>query len=137
MKQLKKIVCLAALSGIPLVAGAADLSIQVAGQAKGRIYAALYDSEEAWKAMQQPLRGEYGTYADGYSLVFKGLPPGRYALSVFIDENDNKTLDRNPIGVPVEPYGISRNAVGRMGPPTFSDAAIELSENASTIINLR
>jgi uncharacterized protein (DUF2141 family) len=116
---------------------AADLTVQVEGKANGPIYIALYDTEDNWKTLQRPFRVDAGTYADGYTTAFKDLPPGRYVVSLFIDENGNKKLDRNPVGVPVEPYGISRNAVGNFGPPGFDDAAIELSEDLVTTINLR
>lgn len=52
------------------------------------------------------------------------LPPGRYAVQVAYDKNVNGQLDRNALGIPVEPVGFSNGAVGRFGPPSFGQAAV-------------
>ena len=72
------------------------------------------------------------------SLVFAGLAPGDHAVSVCHDQNNNGRLDTNPIGVPSEPLGFSRNATGMMGPPKFADAAIGIdAADVAIRINLR
>ena len=55
-----------------------------------------------------------------------GLSRGVYAVTTFQDENGNGVLDRNFIGVPKEPAGVSNDAKGVMGPPKFRDAAVVL-----------
>lgn len=60
--------------------------------------------------------------------VFADLPPGRFAVAVFHDENDNDELDVNLIGIPKEGYAFSRDARGFAGPPSFDAAAVEISE---------
>jgi uncharacterized protein (DUF2141 family) len=54
-----------------------------------------------------------------------GLAPGRYALSVFHDENRNRKLDML-IGIPREGFGFSRNPVVRFGAPKFRQVLIDL-----------
>ena len=68
------------------------------------------------------------------SVTFKNLPKGTYAVSAFHDENDNKKLDTNFIGIPKEPIGISNNAKGFMGPPKYKDAKFSIQKN--TLINI-
>lgn len=34
------------------------------------------------------------------SVVFKNIPVGKYAIAVFLDENDNYKLDKNLFGIP-------------------------------------
>ncbi|WP_395622069.1 DUF2141 domain-containing protein [Sphingomonas daechungensis] len=58
-------------------------------------------------------------------LEFTGVPAGRYALSVFHDENANQKLD-TLVGIPKEGFGFSRNPVIRFGPPRFDKVSIEL-----------
>lgn len=58
-------------------------------------------------------------------LEFAGYPAGRYAMSVFHDENANKKLDTF-VGIPKEGFGFSRNPVIRFGPPRFEKVSIEL-----------
>ncbi|MBW2513530.1 MAG: DUF2141 domain-containing protein, partial [Deltaproteobacteria bacterium] len=36
----------------------------------------------------------------------QNIPPGKYALLVFLDENNNDRLDKNFIGIPNEPLGF-------------------------------
>ncbi len=52
------------------------------------------------------------------------LPPGRYAVIVFHDENDNGILDENFLGIPTEGYGFSNNATGFFSAPAFGAAAV-------------
>jgi uncharacterized protein (DUF2141 family) len=58
-------------------------------------------------------------------LAFPSVPAGRYALSVFHDENANQKLD-TLVGIPKEGFGFSRNPVIRFGPPRFEKVSIEL-----------
>jgi uncharacterized protein (DUF2141 family) len=71
------------------------------------------------------------------SVVFADLPPRRYAIIVFHDENDNGRLDENAWGVPTEGYGFSNNAQGFLAAPSFAAAEITLGEeNRSIAISL-
>lgn len=54
---------------------------------------------------------------------FDQLPPGRYALSVIHDENENTRLDKNALGIPREGYGFSGNPKALFGPPGFETVA--------------
>lgn len=65
------------------------------------------------------------------------LPPGRYAVTVYLDENGNHKLDAGLFGIPREPVGASNNPRPRMGPPRFTDCAFQMGSNPQTItINL-
>ena len=72
--------------------------------------------------------------AGSQSIVFTQLDPGRYAVivfhdendNVFHDENDNGLLDENSWSVPTEGYGFSNNAEGFLGSPSFDAAAVTL-----------
>jgi uncharacterized protein (DUF2141 family) len=57
-------------------------------------------------------------------LTFQNLNSGNYAVAVFHDANGDGTLNRNPIGIPTEGFGFSRNPRILTGPPAFSDSAI-------------
>ena len=59
-------------------------------------------------------------------LVFVGVKPGRYAVALLHDENNNGRMDRALMMMPREGFGFSRDAPVRMGPPTFDRAAFEL-----------
>jgi uncharacterized protein (DUF2141 family) len=70
------------------------------------------------------------------SVTFKDVPKGTYAISVYHDENNNGTLDRNGFGMPTEGYGTSNDAKGFMGPPKFEDAKFTISNKAKANINI-
>jgi len=67
------------------------------------------------------------------SLDLGTLPPGRYAVSVYLDKNGNHTLDTNWLGIPKEPVGASNNPRGRMGPPHFNECAFSHGEGNQSI----
>jgi uncharacterized protein (DUF2141 family) len=119
------------------LANAADLTIEVQGarSAQGSVAGALYASGPGWLKPHQAVQGQFVPATGKTILLFRGLPPGRYAVSVYHDENGNGKLDTNPVGMPLEPTGFSRDAQGRMGPPAFDDAALDVQ--ADTAITLR
>ena len=100
------------------------------------LYVALFDTPEAMAAdtalAAQTLPMREGTA----QLVFVGLPPGRYAIKSFADENGNGRLDTNLVGLPTERYGFSNDAKGRMGPPAFDAAAVTLDADSSIAFRL-
>jgi uncharacterized protein (DUF2141 family) len=51
------------------------------------------------------------------------LPPGRYAVSLYLDENGNRKLDKNLLGLPREAVGVSNNPRNQFGPPRFNQSA--------------
>ena len=59
-------------------------------------------------------------------LDFGIVAPGRYALSLFHDENSNGKLDTLML-MPREGFGFSRDAPVRFGPPKFSAAEFTVS----------
>jgi uncharacterized protein (DUF2141 family) len=65
--------------------------------------------------------------------VFEDIPPGGYAIASYHDLNGNGRLDTIPPGIPREPYGFS-NDVGRMAPPSFKRALVQIGEGRTTIV---
>lgn len=75
------------------------------------------DDSAAFKMVVQPTA----------STLVQAIPikiQGPYALAVYQDLNGDRKLNKGSFGVPKEPYGFSRNAAGKYGPPKFSDAAL-------------
>jgi len=60
-------------------------------------------------------------------LHFTGVKPGKYAIALLHDENDNGKADRVFGMMPKEGFGFSRDAKVRMGPPKFKDAVFDYS----------
>ncbi len=90
---------------------------------------------QKWRIAGASLRAKTGSQ----SITFRQLPPGRYAIIAFHDENDNGLLDANALGVPMEGYGFSNNAQGFLSAPSFNAAAVTLKdpdESMTTSISL-
>lgn len=101
----------------------------------GKVKVGLYDSEASFlKTVYKNAVVEIKSGAA--SVVFKDIPKGTYAVSVYHDENENDTLDRNGFGIPTEGYGTSNEAKGFMGPPSFADAKFTIGNNAKANIKI-
>jgi uncharacterized protein (DUF2141 family) len=66
-------------------------------------------------------------------VVVEHLNSGKYAFKYFHDENKNKKLDTNLIGIPKEGYGFSNNAKGKFGPPSFSQTIFKVNQDSVII----
>jgi uncharacterized protein (DUF2141 family) len=123
-------------SALPAVACAGDLTVTIEHirNDHGAVLAALYDSATTF--MQQPsarARFKMKAAQGEVQYVFHDLPAGKYALSVFHDENDNGKLDKNFVGYPREGYGFSNGARASGGPPEFSQAAFDFDGTTQSI----
>lgn len=56
------------------------------------------------------------------------VPNGNYTIRVMHDENKNGELDKNFMGIPSEPYGISMDGKSRFGPPSYEDAVFTIAD---------
>jgi len=65
------------------------------------------------------------------------LKKGVYAISLFIDSNNNKIIDKNLLGIPTEQYGFSNNATGFLGSPSYNDASFNLINDLNIKISLK
>jgi uncharacterized protein (DUF2141 family) len=119
----------------------ADLTVVLKGlKVQGTVYVSLYDKDNGF-----PTKSENAfknnikkVTASTETMVFKGLPFGEYAVSVWHDENGNGKMEKSFIGIPKEGMGVSNDAKGKMGPPKFKDAKFNVNTTAKTInINVK
>lgn len=108
------------------------LSVRVLGlrNSKGAVSVALFTSAEGFpesSAAARVLRASISK--DQVSIVFSGLKRGRYALAAHHDENGNGRMDYNLIGIPTEGFAFSNDAKAMFGPPSFADAAFDVSSD--------
>ena len=96
---------------------------------QGQVCCALYASAEGFpKASQKAMQRTTSSISDTKaSCEFSGIEPGRYAVSVYHDENSNGKLDTNFLGMPREGVGASNDATGHRGPPKFDAAAFQFA----------
>lgn len=58
---------------------------------------------------------------------FENVEYGKYAVKIYHDVNNNNKLDKNMVGMPREPYGLSNNARGKLGLPAFSTVTFDVN----------
>jgi len=127
---------LASALSLPAAARAADLTVKLTGakNAEGAVSAAVYASKEAFpKEGQQVAAFREKASTGTVSVTFHDLPPGRYAVTAFHDENNNGKLDRDATGIPAEGYGVSNDARELLSPPYWDKASFELGAEPRTV----
>jgi len=74
---------------------------------------------------------------NGHAIVsFKKLPKGRYAISVFHDENNNGKIDKGML-TPKEGVGLSNfNTINLFNLPNFKIASFKLNGNMQKKIKI-
>jgi uncharacterized protein (DUF2141 family) len=66
--------------------------------------------------------------------LFKNIPHGHYAISVFQDLNQNSILDTKTLfKIPSEPFGFSNNPHIFFGPPSFNQCKFEINAERKEI----
>ena len=123
---------------------AATLEVEIHGVTEGGIlHLAIYNSKEVFESDRGDKPGSQpgiesgvtkkigkGTYRDSFE-----IPPGTYAIGLYIDENENEKLDTNFLGIPKEQYGFSNNAKA-FGIPKFEAASFALDTYKKVQIDL-
>jgi uncharacterized protein (DUF2141 family) len=102
---------------------------------RGKVFVALYDNKRAFAEKRGQAAGAIVAPRNrGAVVVFDNVLPGQYALAFFQDENGNQKLDTSLFGVPTEPFGFSRDAMGKLGPPSFEAAALDLPAGPVSVV---
>lgn len=136
MKHLATIICLLLLN-IAIGFSQNDINNKVVVNIsnlksnKGNVFVAIYNSKEnflntGFKSFKTKIEN------NSCKVVFKAIPNGTYAISIFHDENENNKMDTNFLGIPKEDYGCSNNAKGFMGPPKWDDAKFKIHNQSIT-----
>jgi len=120
-------------------AQAGDLVIAVDGvkTSEGQLMVALYDSADGF--LKRSVKVGAAPAASGSTtVVIKDVPAGSYGFALFHDANGNGRMDKNMMGIPVEAYAFSNNALGNMGPPSFAQASFAVpAAGAAVTVSLR
>lgn len=110
-------------------AAGCTLRIHVNGlrNSTGVVGAAIFKSREGWPEDMSKTVHHWPTPIEPGSreatAVMENLPPGEYGVVAIHDENRNRKLDRNFIGIPKEGFGFANNPHVGLSAPPF-DAAI-------------
>ena len=123
----------------PIFAQTGTIVVKVSGinNNKGVVQIGLYNSETGFPDYDKNFKG-ISVKADksGISYTFTDIPEGTYAIAVWHDENEDKTMNKNFFGAPSENYGFSKNIYGSFGPPNFDEVSFKLNSGKKMTINI-
>jgi uncharacterized protein (DUF2141 family) len=101
---------------------------------KGNLYIGWYREVETFRINEKAIYRQKIVVDDKeLNVVFRNILPGKYAIAVFLDENDNYKLDKNIFGIPKEKYGFSNNVLPALRPATFDESAFEVTQKEMVI----
>ena len=134
---LAVVVGLAGMVATPVLA--AELAIEVRGirSGDGSLFVAVHgpESSATFPAADRVVAGlEQRARVGTLRFVLRDLPPGRYAVNAFHDENDNGELDTNLVGIPSEGYGFANDPGAVFGPPDFEAAAVTVGDTSEAAV---
>ena len=107
---------------------------------EGSLYIGWYKDAQDFRINEKAIYREKieVTNQSEVSVQFNNIPKGKYAIAVFLVENDNYKLDRNLFGIPTEKYGFSNNILPALRAATFEESVFQVDEQgAITIIKLK
>lgn len=135
-----KLLRLALLLPLSALAENGQLLVEVVGMrdSTGTVRAALYNEPDSFRKEERALmRVAQPAKAGSATLIFRDVPPGRYAIVAYHDANDDGKLNLRFGMFPVEGYALSNNPKV-VGPPRFSDSAFDFTgkETAPLPLNL-
>jgi len=118
--------------------GTASLTVRIERvSAKGGILRlGLYDAGGYRDEKSKPVAAaDVPAMAGVTTVMLKDLPPGRYAIESFQDINGNGKMDKSWLGLPLEPYGFSRDAKPFLSKPGFDAVVftVDAGENNQTL----
>ncbi len=134
MHKLIKIICYIILNASFAysqngTANTLTVSVSNLDSSDGKVFITLYNSSDSF--LKKGFKTSYATITEkSCQVVFKDVPNGTYAISLFHDENGNNKMDTGFFGIPKESYGCSNNAKGVMGPPKWEDAKFQIQDQS-------
>lgn len=118
------------------LAQSADISVRLNGAPSSAVLVfQVYDSPSAFGDFRDPVKEMRTAIRPDAVYRISDVPSGEVAVLVYVDENDNGLIDKNFIGIPKEPLGISNNYRPK-GPPSFGRAKFSVAEGESTNIDI-
>lgn len=84
---------------------------------------ARYPDDDAAPVASADVRVEGGDHV----ITLNNIPPGTYAIQTFQDINNNDKMDVSWLGIPLEPFGFSRDAQPRLSKPRFAAVKFDLA----------
>ena len=115
--------------------GQATVIVKVTGlrSEKGQVRIAVFNSSEKWLGEQPIYSSTINVDSQTVTWRINDVPYGDYGVAVFHDENSNGKMDKNVLGIPLEPYGFSNNVRITFGPPKWEEAKFTVKGSTAEV----
>ncbi len=88
----------------------------------GIVRLGVYDEARYPDNNSTPIASADTNAVEGQTIItIHGVPPGVYAIQTFQDVNANGKMDTSWVGLPLEPFGFSQDAVPFLSKPSFDE----------------
>ncbi len=117
---------------------AIDLKITITNISalKGKIQMGVFNDEKTFLEKGKEYRScSQEVTNDTVVIILKDLVKNDYAISLYHDVNSDNECNLNFLGIPLEPFGFSKNYMP-ISKPSFNDCKITVNQDTSIIINL-
>lgn len=119
------------------IAFAATLTVSLDNPPQsGVIELQLFDSANTFISQQNPFKTMRYNLVEPQPFRIENVPGGEYALRIYHDANNNNLVDKNFIGIPVEPIGFS-NRYRPKAPPSFKRAMFKVTKDETRHFNVQ
>jgi uncharacterized protein (DUF2141 family) len=118
----------------------ATLTIRVENVGSGGLVRlGLYDEQGYRAENAEPVAFADVPAVEGVTVItLRDVPPGTYAIETYQDINSNDKMDLTWLGLPLEPFGFSRDARPVLSKPGFSKVKFALQAGEqSQVLHLR
>lgn len=106
---------------------------------EGVVQMTLYDKEDDFLSEDSPTARmeRVAIESEKATVEFVGVKPGKYAIALMHDEDEDGEMKKSLIGIPKEGIGMSNNAKPKFGPPKWKDAVFDVgAEDVSLEISM-
>lgn len=117
-----------------------EVEITGASSDKGFIRVLIFSGEKGFPDQPEKAVKNFSIPPKNRSckVMVSDLPPGKYAVSVIHDEDNDGKLSTNAVGYPTEKFGFSNNPKVYFSAPGFDKTAFDLgSADKKILITLR
>jgi uncharacterized protein (DUF2141 family) len=118
----------------------ADLSVIITGieDAKAEVGCTLFSKPDGFPMDVSAAKQQWlPVNPSGTTCRFTGLPDGSYAVSIGIDQNKNRKVDTNFLGMPTEQWGVSNNVRPSLRAPRFEEAAFKIQDDKDLNLQIK
>ncbi len=112
------------------------LSVKISNiQNKGKtLYVGIYRAGDKFPEFNKFWKNIKVTTTSNEMTVEFDVPYAEYAIAITHDLNENGKLDKNFVGIPKEPFGLSNNFKPKFSSPDFSDCKFSYTQQSNSIM---